>query len=130
VNTPLLQLTGAVVAAKAPEGLGAAWGLTGIIRALPFFAAQNRCVLPLPMLYEMNLMPEQFHHLAPAPGLSAAVKTIADEARAYLAQAKTDGKLFRMQIKMTRLYLNSIEKAGYDPFALRPVPFLALRAMF
>ena len=129
-NTPLMDLTAQILGMPAPHYLGAAWGLTGIIRALPWLAAQNRCVLPLPMMHEIGLMPEQFHHLKNSPALNAAVKTIVDAAQDRLSREGAMGKLFRVQAKMCGLYLNAIRKNGYDPFTLRAVPFLAIRAFF
>lgn len=129
-NTPLIYLTAQILGVAAPAHLGTAWGLTGIIRALPWLSAQNRCVLPMPMMYDIGLMPEQFHHLKSSPALSACVKRIADAAQSALDFERPDTRLFRVQGKMCGLYLKSIRKADYDPFALSPVPFLAIRAFF
>jgi phytoene synthase len=129
-NTPLVHLTAQILGSATPAHLGTAWGLTGIIRALPWLSAQNRCVLPMPMMHDIGLMPEQFHHLKTSPALSACVKQIADAAQNALDFERPDARLFRVQVKMCGLYLKSIRSAGYDPFALQPVPFLALRAFF
>lgn len=129
-NAPLLNLFGKALGTEGDDDLATAWGLTGIIRALPFAASQNRCFLPLPMLHDVGLMPEQFHHLKPSPALSAQIKMIAERADHHLAKAQNDSLLFRRMVKMTGLYLRNIEKAGYNPFAIRPMPFLALRVLF
>lgn len=129
-NAPLIALSAKILGVSAPDDLGTAWGLTGIIRALPWLAAQNRCILPLPMMHDIGLMPEQFHHLKPSLALSAAIKEIAEAAQHHLDRVHSDNRMFKVQAKMCGLYLKSIRKGGYDPFALRPVPFLALRAFF
>jgi phytoene synthase len=129
-NTPLLDLTAQVLGVPVPEHLGIAWGLTGIIRALPWHAKQNKCFLPMPMLYDLGLMPEQFHHLKSSPALSAAVKQIAGLAQDSLARTRSNDRLFKMQVRLCDLYLKSIAHAQYDPFAVKPVPFLGLRIWF
>lgn len=133
-NTPLLKLSAAVLNTQEVHlnHLGIAYGITGIIRALPYLAQQNRCLMPLPMLHEIGLMPEQFHHLKPSAALSKAIEVLADLAHTHLAQVVPVHPLFKMQKKMTALYLGRMKKAAYNPFDPRvcsTVPFLGLRLL-
>lgn len=129
-NAPLVNLFANVLGTECSDDLATAWGLIGIIRALPYVSAQNRCFLPMPMLHDIGLMPEQFHHLKPSPALSAAVQTIATRAQDHLSKAQPDALLFKRMKKMCVIYLKQMHKAGYNPFALHPVPFLGLRILF
>lgn len=133
-NTPLLESCACVVGQNDRlRDLGVAYGLVGIIRALPFLAQQNRCLLPLPMVYDIGLMQEQFHHLKPSPALSRAVAAIAQTAWDHLDKFEPRNGFFKKQKLMTAVYLKRMAKAGYDPFDGRvcgPVPFMALRILF
>lgn len=133
-NTPLLELSAAIVGKENNlNDLGIAYGLSGIIRALPFLAQQNRCMLPLPMVYDIGLMPEQFHHLKSSPALSRHVVALVQTAWAHLHRFEPTNAFFKKQKRMTALYLKRIERAGFDPFNPRvyqPVPFLGLRLLF
>lgn len=133
-NTPLLELSAHIVGrADVLRSLGVAYGLAGIIRALPFMAQQNRCLLPLPMVYDIGLMPEQFHHLKSSPALSRAIQALTNAAWLYLGAFDAPNAFFKKQKRMTAIYLRRIEKAGYNPFDARvygPVPFLGLRLLF
>lgn len=131
-NTPLLQLSAKILGTSDTtlNHLGIAYGLTGIIRALPFYAQQNRCALPLPVIYDLKLMPEQFHHLKSSAALSNAVSQIVAVAQTHLSQVKTEHPFFRKQVRMTAFYLKRIAGCGYDPFNTKvcgPVPFLGFR---
>jgi len=132
-NAPLLALCGQVFGKPGDDHLAAAWGLTGIIRALPFSARENRCYLPLPMMHEIGLMPEQFHHLKSSPALSAQIALIAQRARENLNGVRNDAPFFQRLKTLNEIYLKRIEKGGHDPFSplvFGPVPFLGLRVLF
>lgn len=136
-NTPLLQLAAQIAdAQETPEtlkALGTAYGLCGLIRALPYMAAQKRCVLPASMLYDIGLMPEQIDHLGPSAKLNTAIKQVCARGLSELATAAPVHPLFKKHKKMTAFYLNRIARAGYNPFDVRvvsPVPFLGLRLLF
>jgi phytoene synthase len=133
-NTPLLELSAHMTGGnKNLKNLGIAYGITGIIRTLPWHARQNRCLLPMPMLHDIGLMPEQFHYLKSSPALSKAVQTLVNIAREYLNGFEAETRFFKMQKRMCAFYLDRIEKAGGDPFDPRvyaPVPFLGIRLLF
>jgi len=136
-NTPLLQLAAQIVGAPdTPEtlkALGTAYGLCGLIRALPYMASQKRCVLPASMIYDIGLMPEQIDHLEPSSKLNTAIEQVCTRAQSQLTAAAAIHPLFKKHKKMTAFYLNRIACAGYNPFdahVVLPVPFLGLRLFF
>ncbi len=136
-NTPLLQLAARITGARDTPGtmkaLGTAYGLCGLVRALPYMASQKRCVLPAAMMHDLGMMPEQIDHLAPSAKLSVAIAQICARAQSALASAAPAHPLFRKHKKMTAFYLKRIARAGYNPFDARllsPVPFLGLRLLF
>jgi phytoene synthase len=68
---------------------GLAYGLTGLLRALPFHNARHKLYLPLDLLSALHLMPEDFFHLAPnEPRLKSAVRQVALRARDHFLAAR------------------------------------------
>jgi phytoene synthase len=68
-----------------------AYGLTGLLRALPFHNQRHKLYLPLDLLSALELTPEAFFHLPPKDSrLEAAVRQVALKAGdAFLAARKT-----------------------------------------
>ena len=69
---------------------GLAYGLTGLLRALPFHNGRHKLYLPLDLLSALELTPEDFFHLAKGdPRREAAVRQVSLRARdAFLAARK------------------------------------------
>jgi phytoene/squalene synthetase len=135
-NLPLLHLMAHITGDQNNEAvlqnLATAYGLCGLIRSLPFTAAQKRCVLPRVLLDKIGLAPQQIDHLKPSPALCDAVSAIAGLAFIYLNTADVQGAIFKKQKRITQFYLKRIMRAGCDPFSPRvhaPVPFLGLRLL-
>jgi phytoene synthase len=92
------QTSGAVMrlAAKilggAPEVMreaALAYGLTGLIRSVPFHNARHKLYLPLDLLAALHLAPEEFFHLEKGdPRLMAALRQAALKARDYFLAAR------------------------------------------
>lgn len=67
---------------------GLAYGLTGLLRALPFHNGRHKLYLPLDLLAALNLTPEDFFHLAPnETRLKSAVRQVALRARDHFLAA-------------------------------------------
>jgi|GEM_PF-26739 len=67
--------------------VGIAYALTGLLRAIPFHAAQRRLYLPSDLLARHGLAPADVLTTRPA-ALAPVVMTVAAEARAQLAEAR------------------------------------------
>src|SRR3546814_2675343 len=61
--------------------LGIAWGLTGLLRAVPFHARAKRLYLPVDLLRETGLRIDDLFELRRAPALCDVVRRIAEVAR-------------------------------------------------
>src|SRR3954452_8383350 len=130
-------------AAKAARHVGIAWGLTGLLRAIPFHARAHRLYMPKDALVRHGVAEGRLFDLKPPEGLKAVVGEVADLARVHLREARAlrrdvpraaNPALLIASIADT--YLGVIAKAGNDVFAprvLMPNPFrqvrLGLRAM-
>jgi phytoene synthase len=104
-------------ARQAVRHAGIAWALIGVIRAVPFHAMQRRSYIP-----GMASVPGPGGRRGDA--LQAVVADIADEARKHLKLAGDMApKVLRRCPPLTLLSLiardvRTIERSGYDPFAL------------
>jgi phytoene synthase len=70
-----------------------AYGLTGLIRALPFHNARHKLYLPLDLLGALHVAPEEFFHLENGdPRLTAAMRQTALKARDHFLTARAAPK--------------------------------------
>lgn len=107
-NTPLLQLHAQIIGCKASDEalrhLGIAYGLSGILRAIPFHAAQSRSFLPSTLVNEVSE--------------ETLIKQIADEAMRNLEIYKQHDKLpksLRGFATLCAINMKAIKSASYDP---------------
>ena len=77
---------------SADQGLrdaGLAYGLTGLLRALPFHSTRHKLYLPLDLLSALDLTPEAFFHLEKDdPRLEAVVRQVSLRARDAFVAAR------------------------------------------
>jgi len=72
---------------------GLAYGLTGLIRSLPFHNNRHKLYLPLDLLSALHVTPEEFFHLEKgAPALAAATRQMALKARDHFLAARAAPK--------------------------------------
>jgi phytoene synthase len=110
-------------AAAAGRHVGIAWGLTGLLRAVPFHAAAKRLYLPRELTAAAGLEPGDLFELRSGPALCRVSEQMAGRAREHLAAARA----LKAQVpkralpvlllaRLASQALASLEKAGYDPF--------------
>ncbi len=76
-------------ALQAGRHIGIAWALTGLLRAVPFHAAQRRLFLPLDRLQAAGLIVDDVFERRKPKALAVVVAGIAAEARRHLRQARS-----------------------------------------
>lgn len=113
-----------------------AWALTGILRAVPFHARDQRVLLPRDLLAANGVTEDALFRGRPEPGLRAVVAAVAAVASDHLARARAvrsavpkPGLPALLPATLAGLYLGALHKAGHDPFAprmLMPHPFRQL----
>lgn len=128
----------APAAFEAARHVGVAWGLIGLIRALPFHAAHGRLYLPADLMAATGVDPAALLGGKPSVAVAAAVRHLADRAAEHLARAR------RLDVPRAalpalllaapaRLYHRRLVRAGYDPFDPRihaPDPWAVPRLVF
>jgi NADH dehydrogenase [ubiquinone] 1 alpha subcomplex assembly factor 6 len=109
---------------EAGRNLGIAWALVGLLRAIPFHAAQHRIYLPATIAAEAGLDLEQPFERGASPALKKAVQSVACEAGHWLARARQRRSEVARRFQPALLpavlaegHLRRLAAAGYDPFA-------------
>ncbi len=139
-SSNLLQAQLAVLgveASAAARHVGIAWGLVGLIRALPYHAAAKLLYIPAEIAQAADLHEQDVYALRPSPALAAALKELGAAAEAHLAAAR---KLRRhvprgalpalLLARLATHYLHLLAAAGYDPYTQavqQPDPLAAWR---
>jgi len=135
-NLPLLWLFRRTLGSTDDDNtlnhLATAYGLTGLMRSLSYFIRHDDRMLPLDVLSNIGIAPEQFSHIRAGDKLSSYVRSVARQAQIHLDQAVPQDRVFKSMKKMTGLYLKNIYRAQCDPFNPkynRAIPFLGLRIL-
>ena len=124
-------------AAEAARHVGIAWGLVGLIRALPFHAAAKTLYIPAEIAQAVDLHEQDVYSLRPSAPLAAALKALGAAAVAHLAEARKRRRdvpraaLPALLIaRLAAHYLRRLAAAGYDPYTplvQQPDPLAAWR---
>jgi 15-cis-phytoene synthase len=101
---------------------GLAYGLTGLMRALPVHAASGRIYLPADALYRHGTSPERVLAGTTSEGLLAVLaelrgkaKDALSQARRHVAQLDPSAQAAFRPLCLVEPYLASLEKSGRDP---------------
>lgn len=102
---------------------GIAVALTGLLRALPFHAREHWVNLPASLMEEQGVSLRELYDLQPGDGLKRVVGTVAESARAHLAEARTlrrhvPKRALAALLPMTLAegHLNRLARNGHDVF--------------
>ncbi|MEM7171413.1 MAG: phytoene/squalene synthase family protein [Pseudomonadota bacterium] len=108
---------------EAGRQLGKAWALTGLMRAIPFHAAQKRCFIPSDIATNENLTLGDLFELRPSRALSASLRPLWTAAQDFLEnsqslnrKAQKEGRGVFLLAKLCRLYLERLDQAELNPF--------------
>ncbi len=86
-----IAMDGGAVAAPAltaARGLGTAWALIGLVRAIPFHARAKRVYVPQALLADAGIPVDDLLELRPGAGFAGVVKHICNEAERLMRQAE------------------------------------------
>jgi phytoene synthase len=113
-------------AARAVRAACIAWGMAGLMRAVPFHARHRRIHLPQAVLTQHGLDAHDVLEERRPPALPAVVQAVATEARGHLAAARELGRTAPRRLLPVMLlgtfatkYLRQLEAVGYDVYAPR-----------
>ena len=124
----VFALTGEIVGARRPalepacEAAGQAFGLTGLMRALPMHAAKGRVYLPADMLRRHGTSPERIVAGETGEGLKHVLGELRqkaqdalDEAMRHLTELDTPTRMAFRPLSLVEPYLVALSKSGRDP---------------
>ncbi|HWL83651.1 MAG TPA: squalene/phytoene synthase family protein [Roseomonas sp.] len=110
------------------QGIGAAYGMAGLLRSIPAQAGQGRSLLPADLLAEHQLTPADVARNPAVVGVTAAARSLAEEGLALLRDSEARlGRLPRGSIaaalpgRLARRDLRRVLAAGWDA-AQPPAP--------
>jgi phytoene synthase len=116
-------------AAEISHAGGIAYGITGLLRALPFHAARGQCFLPADLLARHGMSRADILARRDVPGLRAALGELRTIARDHLAEARASvdslavtARPAFMPLAVLPLYLAAMGRPDYDPFTVTEVP--------
>lgn len=106
-------------AAMASRAAGIAYGLAGLLRAMPYHAAEGRSYVP----EEFAVDPAGYRKRHASPGLVCAVAAMAEAAERHLAGARAcrsaiprSARAAFLPATIASRYLKRLRRAGNDPF--------------
>ncbi|MEX2452128.1 MAG: phytoene/squalene synthase family protein [Rhodospirillales bacterium] len=122
----------------AARGVGTAWALSGLMRAIPFHRAGGRSYLPKDLCRDFGFAAGAISHAHPPVEFRAVVAAICSvsrqalhEARRYRKDVPRQAIAALLPAVLAESYLTMLEKAGHNPFdptvqRLRPSGLLKL----
>lgn len=122
----LTALAGCLCGAEETAALraGTAWGLTGLLRALPFHAASGRVFIPRSELGRAMIAPDAARREKERAAVAAAVVPLIQRARALISEARDglrrlprDARPAVAYLPVAGAYLDRLEREGRDVFA-------------
>ena len=106
----------------AARAAGLAYGLTGVMRAMPVHAASGRLYLPADALRRHGTAPEQVLTGKTSQGLDEALAEFRamahealDEAERHVAKLEAPARTAYLPLSLVDHYLAALEKSGRDP---------------
>ena len=120
-----LQIIGdrSAEAREAARGIGIAWSLAGLIRAMPFHLRSHRQYLPRELLERHGVKTRELLDLKSSDALNQAVLALSKISANLLQEARTlqpriDRKALPvlLQARYADIHLRRLKKAGFNPF--------------
>lgn len=116
----------------AARHIGLAWGLIGLLRAVPYHAQQRRLYLPEDLLSGAGVAADGLFEGRPSPGLATVVSAIVARADEHLARARAHRRAMRRLARpvlllatLARRHRARLAQARFDVFSpalRRPTP--------
>jgi phytoene synthase len=120
-NAPLIALVlkvlGHTAAPEQVQVIAAAYGLTGLLRAVPTNLRQRRCYLPEDLIHRQEMSVYDLYDGSAVQKLPSVTRAVWQEAERQLQNLHTAPKPLRRMAKLTRLYLGQIQRVDFDVFS-------------
>lgn len=119
-TTPLMKLAVKIAGGdeemEPVQPVSVNYALAGILRSVPHFARQRRCLLPENLLKERGQRMDKLYELKPAEALPKVV----EEVLSYTVRGvKCQNKLLQKTQKLAEIYMKQLRAAHYDVFSAK-----------
>lgn len=108
---------------RAAGHAGVAYGIVGLMRALPFHARRGQCYLPIDLLRQNGVSRDDIVSGRPSAGLLHVLKALRQQASFHLAEASTHLRNVHASLRLAFLplallpaYLKALERVAERPF--------------
>jgi NADH dehydrogenase [ubiquinone] 1 alpha subcomplex assembly factor 6 len=122
-NAPLislaLKLLGQTATLEQVQAIAAAYGLTGLLRAVPAHLRQRRCYLPEDLFHRQEMSVYDLYDGSAIQKLPPVTSAVWQEAERQLQNLNAAPKPLRRMAKLTRLYLAQIKRSDFDVFSYK-----------
>jgi NADH dehydrogenase [ubiquinone] 1 alpha subcomplex assembly factor 6 len=109
---------------EAAREIGIAWGLVGLIRAVPFHSAAKRIYIPADVAQAVDLHEQDIYATKFLPSLGVAVERMAEAAHQHLITGRNGQRALKAEVypalllaRLADAYLKKLAAAKYDPYA-------------
>ncbi len=134
-HTPLCRLALRILSHDGDDedtvrAVAAGYSLIGLLRAIPFHAAQSRCYLPADLMAEHVVTERALYVGQPDGNLPAVVCAVAERAAALLGEVRPQSRFLKLMALQAQLRLRHLKVLDYDVFNGKLVlgpPFFHLR---
>lgn len=117
-TTPLMKLAlhifGGDAEGEPVQPISVNYALAGILRSVPHFAQEKRCLLPEDMMKAHGQRLDHLYDLKPSENLPELVSEIAEHA---VFGVKAQSPLLKKTQKLAEIYLKQLKSADYDVFS-------------
>lgn len=114
----------AETARAAAQAAATAWALTGLLRSVPFHARVKRLMLPRDLFEQHGAAIGDYNEFRDTPALRSVARAVAAAARDRIEAARATSRAgFKraapvlLQARLARLYLDRLERSGFNAFA-------------
>ena len=104
--------------------------LAGLLRAMPFHAAQRRYYLPEDLMEQAGQRLDHLHEGKLVDGFNDIIQAVADQ---VVFGVKCENRYLKKTQKLSEMYIKQLKACGYNPFHSRmriEPPFKAFRLLF
>lgn len=120
-----LQVMGENPGDYAIQPVAVNYALAGILRAVPFFAAHRRCMLPENLMEKYGV--KKLYDLKPQGDLPGVIRDVAEH---FVPGLRPTQSFLKLSDALARMEMRRLKGCGFNPFdknAQKPLPFKALR---
>ena len=117
-NTPLMKLAVQVAGddpdAEPVQPVSVNYALAGIVRSVPHFARQRRCLLPEDLLKQHEQRLDKLYELKPSEGLPHVVEAVTGH---IVRGMRCENRFLRKAQKLAEIYAKQVQAVKYDVFS-------------